>query len=270
MDVATAKPTAEERAAARHHCLDLVDPDEAFTVAHYRTAALAALEGIAARGGIGLLVGGTGLYLRTVARGLPIGGGDSDAALRAELETRLEREGVAALADELRTLDPVGAETIDLRNPRRVTRALERARLTGSATPPTPQGYPAPMTWLGLSLEAKEHRRRIRARIDEHFEAGLLDEAARLRERYPEDLPAFSAMGYREAFDVLAGRCTLEEAKERDTLRTWAYARRQRTWFRSEPGVVWLEAGERVMTDARAALDTWCRQTGRDVYAGRE
>ena len=97
----------------------------------------------------------------------------------------------------------------------------------------------------------------------------MLDEAARLLERYPEDLPAFSAMGYREAFDVLAGRCTLDEAKERDMVRTWAYARRQRTWFRSEPEITWLDAGEGPVAAARATLEGWFRQTGRDVYAGR-
>jgi tRNA dimethylallyltransferase len=269
MDIATAKPTREELAAAPHHCLDLVDPDEPFTAADYRRAAVEALVGIARRGGIGLLVGGTGLYLRTIARGLPIGGGNTDVELRKELDARLERDGLAVLVDELRTLDPDGAARIDLANPRRVTRALERARLTGSASPPAPEGYPAPVMWLGLALEPAVHRQRIRARIDEHFTGGLLDEARRLRTRYGEDLPAFSAMGYREAFDVLAGRSSLEQAKARDAVRTWAYARRQRTWFRSEPDITWLEAGEGAAAAARAALAPWLRRTGAAVYAGR-
>ena len=235
MDIATAKPTLQERAAAPHHGLDLVDPDERFSAADYRQAALAALRGIAARRGLGLLVGGTGLYLRTIARGLPLDRGDSDPILRARLEARLEADGLEALTADLCALDREAAAAIDMRNPRRVVRALERATLTGSARPPEPQGYPAPVTWLGLRLEDAEHRRRIASRIDEHFERGLLEEAARLRERYPEDLSPFSAMGYREAFDVLAGRSDLETAKTVDASRTWAYARRQRTWFRAEP-----------------------------------
>ncbi len=268
MDIATAKPTDEERAATRHHCLDLVDPDERFSAADYRAAALVALGDIARRGGVALLVGGTGLYLRAIARGLPLGAGDSDPAVRTELDARLESDGLAALVAELMARDPDGAAMIDLRNPRRVIRGLERARLTGSALPAPPEGYPAPVTWIGLSLDPVEHRRRIRVRIEEHFEAGLLDEAARLRDRYDEDLPAFSAMGYREAFDVLAQRCTLDEARERDANRTWAYARRQRTWFRSEPDITWLEAGEGALARARARLVSWLGQIGRDVYAG--
>lgn len=270
MDIATAKPTREEQAAAIHHGIDLVDPDERFTAADYREAALVSLAGIAERGGIGLLVGGTGLYLRTIARGLPLGHADSDPELRARLDDRYETEGLDPLVAELRAIDPDGSGSIDLQNPRRVVRALERATLTGSAAPPTPQGYPAPATWLGLRPDDLEHRERIAARIDEHFEQGLLDEAARLRERYPEDLGAFSAMGYREAFDVLAGRSDVESAKAVDASRTWAYARRQRTWFRSEPEIAWLEAGEGSARAAREHLAPWLEEIGRGDYAGHE
>jgi tRNA dimethylallyltransferase len=124
------------------------------------------------------------------------------------------------------------------------------------------------VTWLGLRLDPDQHRRRIRERIDEHFETGLLDEAAALRERYPEDLAAFSAMGYHEAFDVLAGRSTLEEAKARDATRTWAYARRQRTWFRSEPGIGWIDAAHDVLEPARALTSPWLERIERADYAG--
>jgi tRNA dimethylallyltransferase len=269
MDIATAKPTAEERAAAPHHGLDLVNPDEHFTAADYRGAALAALAEIAARDGVALLVGGTGLYLRTIARGLPLGVGDTDPALRAELEARLEDDGLDPLVAELRDRDTDGAESIDLRNPRRVVRALERVTLTGSACPPVPTGYPGPVTWLGLTLADEEHRQRISDRIDEHFDSGLLDEAFALRDRYGEDVAAFSAMGYREAFDVLAGRADIASAKDTDASRTWAYAKRQRTWFRSESGVNWLEAGEEAPGIAIEVLEPWLREIGRDDYAGQ-
>jgi tRNA dimethylallyltransferase len=244
MDIGTAKPTPAERAEVPHHGLDLVDPDEPFSAADYLRHALEALRGVAARGRPALLVGGTGLYLRAVARGLPLGRGGSDPAVRATLEARLDREGLGALVTELGVRAPETRAAIDARNPRRVVRALERAIVAGTAAPPPPEGYPAPVLWLGLRLEAAEHRASIATRAAEQFAGGLLEEAAALRARYPESLRAFSALGYREAFDVLAGRSTTAEAVARDAQRTWAYAKRQATWFRSEPDVTWLRPGE--------------------------
>ncbi len=269
MDIATAKPTTLELAAATHHCLDLVDPDTRFSVSDYQRAARSALVGIAGRDRIALLVGGSGLYLRAIAHGLPLDEGSHDAALRADLEARLATEGLEALIDELRRRDPESAEQIDTRNPRRVTRALERAILTGSGMPPAPRGYPAPLTWVGLRHDPASHRHAIERRIDEHFAAGLLDEAERLRARYREDLPALSAMGYDEAFGVLAGRLDIATAKARDARRTWAYARRQRTWFRSEPAIAWIEAGEGAPRAAERVLAPFLEQVGRGDYAGR-
>jgi tRNA dimethylallyltransferase len=268
MDIGTAKPTAVELATAAHHCLDLVEPDQPITASDYRRAAMAALRAIAARGGLALLVGGTGLYLRTIARGLPLERSGSDARVRAALEARHAEAGLEALVSELRERDASGAAQVDLRNPRRVIRALERAILTGSATPPPPEGYPGPVLWLGISQEPAAHRRAIEARVEAQFAAGLLDEAESLRQRFPEDLPAFSAMGYREAFDVLAGRCDLEQAKAVDAQRTWAYARRQRTWLRSEPDIHWLTGGEGLSARAAAIVKPFRRRMARGGYAG--
>jgi tRNA dimethylallyltransferase len=257
MDIGTAKATPAQRGAVPHHGLDLVDPDEPFSAAEFRRRAIEALAGIAERGRVALLVGGTGLYLRAVARGLPLDAVGADAARRVELEARLAREGLASLVDELRATDAVAAAAIDLRNPRRVVRALERAAVTGSATPPSPLGYGAPVRWLGLSREPADHRQAIDARARWQFEHGLLDEARLLRGRYPEDLPAFSAMGYREAFDVLARRSDLDAAIVTDVARTWAYARRQRTWFRSEPDVTWLAPGPDLVERASTTVLDW-------------
>lgn len=268
MDIATAKPSPAEQAAVRHHCLDLVDPDAPFSAADYQRAATSALVDIATRGGIAMLVGGTGLYLRAIGRGLPLGASDTDPEVRATLEDRYRREGLAPLVAELEALDNGIDARVDLHNPRRVIRALERASVSGSPSPPPPRGYPAPQIWLGLAIDQASHRERIAGRIREHFDDGLLQEAERLRRRYPEDLSAFSAMGYREAFDVLAGRCDVATAMSSDANRTWAYARRQRTWFRSEPGIEWLPAGEATTDAARIALAPFLRGSGRDVYAG--
>lgn len=268
LDIGTAKATPAERAAVPHHGLDLVDPDAPFTASDYRRVAIASLGGIAARGGLAFLVGGTGLYLRAVARGLPLDAGTTDAAVRTGLEDRLAADGLPALVAELEQRDPVAATLLDRRNPRRVIRALERAVLTGSGVPPRPVGYAGPVLWLGLVREPAEHRQVIAARVEEQFSAGLLDEAEGLRRRYREDLPAFSAMGYREAFEVLAGRRDLASAKAADAQRTWAYARRQGTWFRSEPDIHWLSAGEGSVSRAWQVLAPFLRSLGRDDYAG--
>ena len=244
MDVGTAKVSAADRARIPHFGLDLVDPDAGFTAADFQRHAYGVLPGIAARGHMGILVGGTGLYLRAVARGVPFDEDSVDARLRTALEVRLEQEGLAALAAELRAVAPLIAAHTDLANPRRVVRALERARLVGDVLPLPPQGYPGPMTWLGLHVGADVCRQRIADRAADQFAAGLIEEAVGLRECFGTPPRAFSAFGYFEALDVADGRLDRESAIAGTVARTLAYARRQRTWFRGERGVGWLPAGE--------------------------
>jgi tRNA dimethylallyltransferase len=237
-----------------HHGLDLVDPDRPFTAADYQLAAHDALNGIADRGGVALLVGGTGLYLRSIARGVPLDQTGRDATVRAALEQRLRGEGLAALVDDLRSVAPGVAARTDLANQRRVVRALERASVTGDQPPPAPRGYPARSVWIGLFVERSENARRIEDRARAQFAAGLLAEAEGLRARYDESLPAFTATGYREAFEVLDGRMTLDEAIERNIARNRQLARRQRTWFRSEPDINWLDASSPTLVEDALAI----------------
>jgi tRNA dimethylallyltransferase len=229
--------TPAERARIVHHGLDLVDPDEPFSVVDFRAHALDALASLGSRGGVGILAGGTGFWLRAVARGLDTEALPSDAGLRASLEADLGREGLPALVDRLRVQAPSLAATVDPRNPRRVVRALEIAALRGDAPRPAPVGYPGEILTLLLDVDPEEHRRRIIERARAQFDTGLVDEARALRERYDPALPAFSALGYREAWAVLDGLLGEEAAIELDARRTIAFARRQRTWFRREPGI---------------------------------
>jgi tRNA dimethylallyltransferase len=240
MDIGTAKATAEERERVPHHGLDLVDPDERFSVADFARHAGEALTRIADRGAMALLVGGSGLYLRAVARGLATDELPSDEAIRAEVERDLVRDGLTAIALRLEALAPTLAASTDLRNPRRVARALEIALIRGDGERPEPRGYPAPSCWIGLEVSPATLRDRIAQRAREQFDNGLVAEASALRERFDPTLPAFSAIGYREAFGVLDGRLTREQAIRLDATRNAAFARRQRTWFRSEPGIRWL------------------------------
>ncbi len=254
MDIGTAKVSAPQRALVAHHGLDLVDPDQPFTATDFHGAALDALSGIAARGGIALLVGGTGLYVRAVARGFALDETGRDPVVRADLEQRLAGEGLQVLVAQLRSGAPVVAARTDLANPRRVVRALERVSVVGDVPPPAPRGYPARSVWIGLKLEPSENDRRIEERARAQFAGGLLGEATALRRRFDPQLPAFSAVGYREAFAVLDGSLSMEQAIERTAARTRQLARRQRTWLRSESDLLWLDpsagdAAERV-TDA--------------------
>ncbi len=244
LDIGTAKASTADRARVPHHGLDLVDPDEAFSVVDFVAHASAVLADLADRSGIAILAGGTGLYLRAVARGLDTAALPSDQAVRARLEAELASAGLAPLVERLTALAPTRAAAIDRQNPRRVVRALEIAELQGDEPLPAPRGYPGRSAWFGLTVDADEHARRIVARAQAQFDAGLIEEARTLRERFDPTLPAFSAIGYREAWAVLDGTSTLEAAIELDARRNLAFARRQATWFRAEPGITWLEASD--------------------------
>jgi tRNA dimethylallyltransferase len=254
MDIGTAKVSAADRARVRHHGLDLVEPDEPFSAGEFRRHALSALAGIAQRGHVALLVGGTGLYIRTVARNVPLEETPADPQLRATLESRLADEGLAALTADLARLAPTVAAATDLANPRRVVRGLERAILHGDRLPPAPTGYPGPSLWIGLRAGLKQHNSRITQRAAWQFGNGLLEEADELRKRYAPDQRAFSAFGYREAFAVLDGSLTREAALAQTVTRTRQFARRQATWFRSEPDVHWLDATSDYVSAAEALL----------------
>jgi tRNA dimethylallyltransferase len=242
MDIGTAKATPEEQGRVPHHCLDLVDPDQPFGVSDFCAAADDALTSIAARDGVSLLVGGTGFYMRAVARGLALDELPWDKAVRADVEARLAAEGLPALVAELRSLAPTRAAEVDLRNPRRVVRALEIARLQGDRPLPEPRGYGRPVLWLGLQVQPGALRDRIHARARAQFEAGLVEETRALAARFDTSAASFSGIGYAEALAVIDGRLTQDQAIAEDARRNVLFARRQRTWFRREPGIQWLEA----------------------------
>jgi tRNA dimethylallyltransferase len=258
LDIGTAKATVEEQAGVPHHGLDLVDPDQPFSLADYAAHARIALAGIGERGGLAILVGGTGLYLRAVARGIDTTALPADVAVRARLEEELATEGLDLLVARLMNLAPGRAARVDAHNPRRVVRALEIAELEGDAPPPAPRGYDGAVAWIGLSLDRTTHRAWIATRARAQFDAGLIEEASALRERYDPGLPAFSAIGYREAWAVLDGRLDRDAAIEEDSRRNASFAKRQRTWFRAEPDITWLDAteapDERTLDVARALV----------------
>lgn len=234
MDIGTAKPGPEERALVPHHLLDLVTPAEPFSVARWVAEAEQVLGEVIARGAVPLVVGGTGFYLRSLAHGLPLVP-PADPELQKPILEQLEREGLDALRNELAGQAPVDSDRAGL-NPRRVVRALEILRSTGR--PPSSFGRSEPrfrFSKLVLLPDTAQLAPRISARAEQMFAAGLVDEVQGLLERWPEQLTATQAIGYKEVVAHLRGETSLAEAKEAVRLATSQYAKRQLTWFRREP-----------------------------------
>jgi tRNA dimethylallyltransferase len=242
MNIATAKPSLEERRQVRHHLIDLVDPAEEFTVSMFQQAATDALDEIDRRGGRPLLVGGTGLYVRAVVDRLALPG--RWPAIAAALEAEADRDGVSALHARLAALDPLAATRMTPGNRRRVVRALEVTIGSGrafSSFGPGLEAYPpTTFTLLGIRFDAPSVDRRIEERFTEWMSAGLLDEVRALADR-PTGLSrtARQALGYRELLEHLEAGVPLDEAVRRAIQRTRAFARRQWAWFRRDPRIRW-------------------------------
>jgi tRNA dimethylallyltransferase len=240
-DIGTNKPTAAELHEIRCYGIDLVDPGEAFTVADYQRVALAAIDEIAASGRIPLLQGGTGLYLRALFDGWNLADAPPDPVLRAALERRVETEGIDALDEELRRIDPAAAARAQ-RNPRRLIRALEIHAATGKPPSRARASTPPPwsITMLGLQVPLDTLDRQIETRVRRMVDAGFIDEVARVRARFPAADLRRLGHGYPEMAAYLDGQLSLEAAAESTVRQVRQYARRQLTWFRADPRVVWI------------------------------
>ncbi|MGE5138914.1 MAG: tRNA (adenosine(37)-N6)-dimethylallyltransferase MiaA, partial [Rudaea sp.] len=241
MDIATAKPTAEEMARVPHHLVDIVNPDEGFTLAEYQRRAYAAIDEIASRGRQPLLVGGTGLYVRSVVEGLQIPRVAPNAALRESLE----RAEAADLYARLEHLDPDAAARILPGNTRRIIRALEVIHATGEpiSRQQTRRPPPYPVVMIGLTMPREELYGRVDRRIDRMLEHGLIDEVRELVEHgYGFDLPSMTSLGYREIGQYLQSQISLEEAIRLFKSNTRKFIRHQYNWFRpTDPRIRWFD-----------------------------
>ena len=258
MDIGTAKPSRAEQQRAPHHLIDVVDPDEPYSVALYQRQALAAIGRIQARRRLPVLVGGTGLYVRAVCDGLQIPAIPPDPGYRAALEERAAREGWAALQAELARVDPESASRIDPRNVRRVIRALEVYHATGVPFSAWQRQTPPPFRtiFIGLNLARDDLYRRINERVDQQVRAGLVDEVRSLLDRgYDVGLTSMSGFGYREMAQYLLGELDLPTAIERYKRATRRYAKRQLTWFRPDRRIHWLDAASATPEDVIHILE---------------
>ncbi|PYN87683.1 MAG: tRNA (adenosine(37)-N6)-dimethylallyltransferase MiaA [Candidatus Rokuibacteriota bacterium] len=244
MDVATGKPTAEIRRAVAHHLVDVVDPDDRYQAARFRADAAAAIEAIRERGRLPVVVGGTGLYVRALLRGLDPAP-PADPAFRRELASIATAEGRASLHARLSLTAPAVARRLHPNDHVRVVRALELARAGASTLEQERWREPVEsydVTYFGLTMNRDALARRLIGRAAAFVDAGLRGEVERLLARgYDPALPSLQSIGYREFVRVARGELEPAEAlrlMQRDTVR---YAKRQWTWFSREPGIEWID-----------------------------
>lgn len=262
MDIGTAKPSAAERARVRHHMLDLVEPHAEYDIARYLADLELALADAASRSARVLFVGGTGFYLKVLLDGL-FEGPPVDRELRAELETRLAREGSDVLHAELARVDVVSAERIHARDAKRVVRALEVYAQTGRTLSDWQREWrsfgaesaAAPAHRLvGLELATAELDARIQARTAEMLAAGWAREAAAIEADRGFSKSSIQALGYAQVLELAHGRLERAECARSIALATRQFARRQRTWYRKFDALVWLPAARADTDSALAAL----------------
>ncbi|MFC1904130.1 tRNA (adenosine(37)-N6)-dimethylallyltransferase MiaA [Chloroflexota bacterium] len=258
MNIGTAKPTPKELSLIPHHLIDIVNPDEVFSLAQYQTLAYQAIADIQRRQKLPLLVGGSGLYVWTVLEGWKIPRVPPDIELRHNLEERADNAGVEALYQELMEVDPAAAQRIDHRNMRRIIRALEVQKkaktssfqLQGKEKPPFKELI------IGLTADRKELYRRIDLRVDEMVEQGIAAEVEKLvKMGYDFNLPAMSSIGYKQIGMFLKGELSLAEAVQQIKFETHRFVRHQYAWFRlKDERIHWFDVESQTDSEIRTKI----------------
>ncbi len=249
LNIGTAKPGPVERSMVPHHLLDVADPAERFSMAQYRALAVPALADISARGRVPIIVGGTGLYIRSLLRGDALPAVPPDEQFRREMEEVAAREGPGALHERLRAVDPEAAAVVHPRNLRRIVRALEVYAHTGRPISEAweqgkGQAQPQSACFLVCNRPRDVLKTRIASRVDSMLAEGLIAEVAALQKAgVPSAAQSMQALGYKETLRFLAGEIDREDLRQVLQTATWQYAKRQLTWFRREPDAIWLDLG---------------------------
>jgi tRNA dimethylallyltransferase len=252
LDIGTAKPSPPERRGVPHHLIDVVLPDQPFTVVDYQNHYQKIKAQLETKGTLPLLTGGTGLYIQAVTQGFIFPDTPPNQELRATLRQEAEISGRQAVYQRLVELDPKAARKIHPQDLKRTVRALEVTIATVQRTQ-----LPTNMIYLGLTRTRSELYDRINRRVDQMIATGLLEEVASLVAKgYSSDLQSMQGLGYKELIPVLDGETTLEEAVDLIKQRTRHYAKRQETWFRREPVETWFRlTGDAGGDDLQKILD---------------
>ena len=263
VDIGTAKPTAGERSLVPHHLVEIVGPDESFTLAQYQGLAYQAIDDILERRKVPFLVGGTGLYVRAVLEGFVIPRVKPEQGLRERLRMEAARDGGAALHARLEMVDPEAAARINPRNVRRVIRALEVYETLGRPISSLQERKPPPYRVLkiGLTVDREKLYRRLDQRVERMLENGLVAEVKGLLEAgYSPDLPAMSGLGYRQICGYLRGETDLATAVSHIKSETHRFVRQQYKWFRLDNrSIHWFDVSDepvgRILTMVEGFLE---------------
>ncbi|WP_196777563.1 tRNA (adenosine(37)-N6)-dimethylallyltransferase MiaA [Lentzea aerocolonigenes] len=259
MDIGTAKMTLAERRGIPHHLLDVLSVTETASVAAYQRETRAVIEDLLAAGRPPVLVGGSGLYVQAVLDDLKFPG--TDDAVRERFEAELASLGPEALHQRLQTLDPAAAIAILPSNGRRIVRALEVIELTGqpfSANLPKPGPARYDTVQIGVDREVSELDSRVDLRVDAMFAAGLEDEVrALVRLGLRDGKTASRALGYQQVLSAMDGACTIDFAAEETKRATRRFVRRQRSWFRRDQRITWLDGARPDLVEAAGNLVPW-------------
>ena len=259
LDVGTAKPTAEERAAVPHHLIDFLPPEQRYSVAEYVRDARAVIADIQSRGRVPVICGGTGLYMRSLLQGIGFDAAASvDEALREQLKAVYREQGPQVLLDEIASVDRAYAQKLAPADEKRIVRAVELIRTTGSTVPQqnARSRVYEPLSCNGYFLDFSNRAllyERIHARIDAMLQQGLLQEAKLVYDHRDTYITAAAAIGYKELFGYFEQQLPLEQCVEKLKQATRNYAKRQLTWFRREEGFAVLDGA---MADTRTLADT--------------
>ncbi len=269
-DIGTAKPTKEECAAVPHHFIDILAPEASFNVMDFQRLAREEIGRIAARGKLPLVVGGTGLYIKSLLEGYVFNETSGDRAYREKLERQAQEKGKAFVHGLLQEADPEAAARLHINDFRRVVRALEVASLGNEHISEQREAAGGELAYdayvIGLRRERQALYARIEERVDAMLEAGFADEVRSLLAKgVPRDCPAMKGIGYREMLAYLAGSMDLPLAAEEIKKATRHFAKRQLTWFRKMPYVHWYAAsqGEELL------LEKICTDIRRSFHAGK-
>ena len=254
MDIGTAKPIGEWENktvfvvdGVPHHMMDIVDPKKEFSLADYKAVATKAIKDILSRNKLPIVVGGTGLYIQALVDNFDIPKVEPNKRLREQLE----KKKLSELVVMLEKIDPETAGKIDLKNPRRVLRALEVVKLSGESffKQQTKSKPVYQVLQIGIDLPREELYNRINFRVDNQIGEGLIEETKKLSKKYKWSLPSMSGIGYKQMGSYLRGEMTLNKAIEILKRDTRHYAKRQTTWFKRDKGIVWVKNTNLVLAE---------------------